>query len=299
MSDKTNAVTGITVYQRGRKWAYRVELERHPLTDERQFEYRTGFATEDDAVTAAVKAKAAHDQGRRVAPSKLTVAEFFSEWMATIKDSVKPSTHVNYADYQGAYVLPTIGKKRLQKLDVPTLNAFYRHLLTAGRCKPDCNTRMYEYWAGERTAGRDPKATELAEKCGVTIYAARRAVPRYRAGRVPVAKTAGLAPKTVKNVHRMIHRALADAVAWRYLEYNPAEHASLPRESRKGTRKRGTTWTPEELAAWLAVAVDDRDAGIWVLAATTGMRRSELAGAERDLLNVDGAAPRSCRSRSM
>jgi integrase len=87
----------------------------------------------------------------------------------------------------------------------------------------------------------------------------------------------------------MIHRAFADAVAWRYLEYNPAEHAALPRESRKGTRKPGTTWTPEELAVWLTIALDDRDAGIWVLASTTGMRRSELAGADRDLLDLDGA----------
>jgi integrase len=105
----------------------------------------------------------------------------------------------------------------------------------------------------------------------------------------PEAKTPGLAPKTVKNVHRMIHLALASAVAWRYLEYNPAEHAALPRESRKGNRKRGTTWTPDELSAWLAVAVDDRDAAIWVLAATTGMRRSELVGAERELLDLDRA----------
>jgi integrase len=104
-----------------------------------------------------------------------------------------------------------------------------------------------------------------------------------------VPKTLGLAPKTVKNVHRMIHLALTSAVAWRYIDYNPAEHAALPRESRKGTRKRGTTWTPDELAAWLAVAVRDRDAGVWVLAATTGMRRSELAGAERELLDLDGA----------
>jgi Phage integrase family len=59
---------------------------------------------------------------------------------------------------------------------------------------------------------------ELAAECdGVTIHAARKAMPRYRAGRVPVAKSAGLAPKTVKNVHRMIHRALSDAAAWRYL----------------------------------------------------------------------------------
>ena len=37
------------------------------------------------------------------------------------------------------------------------------------------------------------------------------------------------------------------------------------------------------------MALDDRDAGIWVLAATTGMRRSELAGADRDLLDLDSA----------
>jgi integrase len=35
--------------------------------------------------------------------------------------------------------------------------------------------------------------------------------------------------------------------------------------------------------------MDDRDAGMRVLAATTGMRRSELAGAERTLLDLDNA----------
>ncbi len=51
--------------------------------------------------------------------------------------------------------------------------------------------------------------------------------------------------------------------------------------------KTGATWTPEQLAAWLRVAVHDRDAALWVLVATTGMRRSELAGAMRDLLDLD------------
>lgn len=286
---KRNLVPGVVVYKRGNKWAYRVELEREPLTNARQWEYQSGFATEDEAWTAGVKAKSDHKHGRRVAPNKRTVADFLAEWMAAIQDSIKPSTHMNYSDYQEAYVLPAIGKKPLQAVDVPLLNALYRHLLTAGRCKPDSNTLMHEYWETRTRAGHDPKPKEIVAHCGVSIYAAQRAVARYRAGRLPVAKSPGLAPKTVKNVHRMLHRALADAVAWRYLEYNPAENASLPRESRKGTRKRGTTWTPDELAAWLAVAVNDRDAGIWVLAATTGMRRSELAGAERELLDLDNA----------
>jgi hypothetical protein len=61
-SKKDNPVSGISVYQqKGRKtWSYRLELDRHPLTDERQFEYGHGFSADEDALTAAIKAKAAH-----------------------------------------------------------------------------------------------------------------------------------------------------------------------------------------------------------------------------------------------
>jgi integrase len=206
-----------------------------------------------------------------------------------VEDSIKSSTYVNYVDYQAAYVLPIIGKRRLQDIDVPTLNALYRHLLKAGRRKPDNNARMYDYWHRRLLAGVEPKPKEIADKCKVSIYAARSAVLRYRRGRMPAPSKPGLAPKTVKNVHRMLHRALGDAVAWRYLEFNPAAHASLPRESRNGGRKRGAIWTPEQLHAWLMVAVEDRDAALWVLVATTGMRRSELAGVERELTDLDAA----------
>jgi hypothetical protein len=41
---KRNPVSGVVVYKRGNKWAYRVELERDPLTNARQWEYRSGFA---------------------------------------------------------------------------------------------------------------------------------------------------------------------------------------------------------------------------------------------------------------
>jgi integrase len=209
--------------------------------------------------------------------------------MTSIKGSVKPTTWASYADYQ-AGIKPTIWKKKLQKVDGPTLNALYRHLLDAGRIKPDNNTRLYEFWDAQRKAGKDISPAELVAGVeGITIHAARDAVARFKRGRVPVASTRGLAVKTVKNVHRMIHQAFKDGVAWRYLEYNPAEHAALLRESRRGTRRGGDTWTPDELAAWLAVALDDRDAGVWVLASTTGMRRSELAGADRNRLDLDGA----------
>jgi hypothetical protein len=69
-----NAVGRISVYQRGRKWWYRIELERHPLTDERQYEYQGGFAAGEDALTAAIKARAEHQADRRVKPTRLRTA---------------------------------------------------------------------------------------------------------------------------------------------------------------------------------------------------------------------------------
>jgi integrase len=83
-----------------------------------------------------------------------------------------------------------------------------------------------------------------------------------------------------------LHRALSDAVASQYISMNPAEHASVPRD-RGARRNRPQPWTLDELAAWLHVALTDRFAGMWVLAATTGMRRSELAGVSRDMLDVE------------
>ena len=153
---------------------------------------------------------------------------------------------------------------------------------------------MYTYWRDhqDRRAGQGPTPTEIVAATGVTIHAARAAVLRFRRGRIPADVGTGLAPKTVKNVHRMLQRAFTDAVAWDYLVSNPAEHARLPREQRRMSRTRPQPWTVDELTAWLRIALTDRFAALWLLAATSGMRRSELAGVDRDLLDLDAATLR-------
>ncbi len=285
---KRAGVTGITVYQRGKTWSYRIDLEPHPLTGKRQRENRGGFATEDEAWTEAIKAKAALDAGRYVKPSRRTVREFAAEWLASIEHSVKPSTYTNYVDYFDAYVLPIIGDRRLQDITVTVLNALCRHLLENGRCKPNTNAAMYQYWLTRTRSGKDVTPRELATACQTTIHAARAAIRRYKAGRVPRDLGTGLAPKTVRNVQNMLHKAFGTAVAWRYIDHNPAEHVSKPRVR----RRRPDTWNAEQLAAFLVVANQDRFRALWMLVATTGMRRSELAGARRDLLDLDAGTLR-------
>jgi integrase len=281
-------ITGITVYKRGETWSYRLDLGPDPVKGDRQRENKGGFDSEDAAWKAALESQSRLEQGRHVKPSQRKVSEFLDEWLSVVKVSVKPSTYQNYVDYIEAYVKPAVGKRRLQDITVPVLNMLYRQLLASGRSKPDNNTKMYAYWSAKQHQrnGHGPTPAEIAKACGTSIHAARSAGTRFRRGRIPQPRSAGLAPKTVKNIHRMLHRAFKDAVAWNYVTFNPAEHASLPRDARSG-RNRPRPWTLDELASWLRVALNDRFAGMWALAATTGMRRSELAGVERDALDLD------------
>lgn len=84
----------------------------------------------------------------------------------------------------------------------------------------------------------------------------------------------GLAPKTVRNVAGMLHRAFADAVRWRKIAANPCDAADQPRRAEVEL----AVWTGEQMRAFLAVSADDRLAPMWRLLLTTGMRRGELLG---------------------
>jgi integrase len=89
-----------------------------------------------------------------------------------------------------------------------------------------------------------------------------------------VKRAGGLAAKTVRNVHVMLHRALSDAVRWDLLPRNVAEDATPPRVS----RNRPKVWTPEQLGRFVDHVDGDRFFALWLLVVTTGFRRGELAG---------------------
>jgi hypothetical protein len=87
------------------------------------------------------------DRGRNIKPSTRTVEQFLTEWLGSVKHSLKPSAHTNYSTNVSAYIIPKIGRRKLQDISVPVLNAFYVHLLEAGRGKTDGNGRMYSIGA--------------------------------------------------------------------------------------------------------------------------------------------------------
>jgi integrase len=97
-----------------------------------------------------------------------------------------------------------------------------------------------------------------------------------------------LSPKSVRNVHTTLRKALADAVQQRRLDWNPAEAVEIPKIDSETDRD---VWDARQLGAFLSATADDRLAALWVVAATTGMRRGELLGLRWSDVDLDAQQP--------
>lgn len=98
----------------------------------------------------------------------------------------------------------------------------------------------------------------------------------------------GLAPKTIRNIHIVVHKLFADAVEGELLSINPANRAKVPRRSGIPERELHF-WQPAELALFLRNTRDDELGILWHVASMTGMRRGELLGLRWSDVDLEGA----------
>ena len=101
----------------------------------------------------------------------------------------------------------------------------------------------------------------------------------------------GVSASTVRGVHRVLRRALNDAVLWGLLARSPLLGVKPPRCEPREMR----WWTPQQARTFLGAVDGDRFYALWVLLLTTGMRRGELAGLR--WCDVD-LGPACCPSRA-
>jgi integrase len=102
------------------------------------------------------------------------------------------------------------------------------------------------------------------------------------------AKGGPLSPASVKRVHAVLRRALAQSVKWGMLTINPAVNASPPREPRHEV----SPPDPADVAALIAYAAEnDRPLGCFLrLAATSGARRGELCALRWKHVDLENGA---------
>lgn len=84
----------------------------------------------------------------------------------------------------------------------------------------------------------------------------------------------GLSPKTLKDIHGILHKSLEQARVNRYISINPTEGCVLPRVIRREIHP----LTDDEIKQFLQKAQNNKYADIFVFTLFTGMRQGEVLG---------------------
>lgn len=214
-----------------------------------------GTRRSDAERVLADEIKRRHD-GVPVPTEKLTFGQYLTDrWLPIQKSRVRTSTYDSYRRNIDIHVLPALGRRPLDKLTAEDLDLFYATLLTEGRKKPTGTSKGSQ--ARVRSDADDGKPT-------------------------------GLAPKTVRNIHMMLNKAMSDAQRKGLVVRNVVPLADAPtlKSRQEGNIK---AWEIDQLRTFLDAVRDHRLHPAFHLASYTGMRRGEVLGLRWCDLDLDAA----------
>jgi hypothetical protein len=121
------------VHKRGNRWAYVVDISRHPTTGARRQRTKTGFATRRAAEEALARVVAGIDPILTV--GAMTLQEFCRQWLDGHRPTVKATTATGYRERLEWYVLPRLGHVKLRDLSPLHIQTLWSDLLANGRTR--------------------------------------------------------------------------------------------------------------------------------------------------------------------
>ncbi len=183
------------------------------------------------------------DSGDYSEPSKITLKQWFDTWFSDYMGDKKPLTIKQYKSMSETHIYPSLGAVKLSKLNAPQLTKFYNQL------------------------AKDGKAAKRKNK---------------ETGEMEIVKTGEpSSPKTIKNVHGIISKALDDAVDQGLIKENVAQRAKLPRIEPKEIEP----LTEEQQKAFFNQIKTHKYKNLYSVIIFTGLREAEAIGLTWDCID--------------
>lgn len=208
----------------------------------RQRKYVT--ATTREAVRAKMIALQRAAGNGPVATSTPTLEAFLTGWLKdVVRPNLAPTTAKNYEMFTRLYILPDLGKRRLDRLSVREVQAWVNDLRTRCQCCAQ----------GKDAARAEPRCCAVGQCC--------RQVPK---------------DWTVRQAWTILRSALSAAQREELVTRNVAGLVRMP----VPRTDRATIWSVEQVRRFLDSASADRDPLLvgYTLLLVLGLRRGEVLG---------------------
>ena len=120
----------IRIRKRGNTYSYSFDISKNP----RRMKEKGGFATEDDAFDAGVKAYTDWKSGNiGITSEKVKLRDYLAAWLENVvRPNVKRTTYASYRDAVNARILPHIGGIDVQELRPRDVDMWVQSLAKKG-----------------------------------------------------------------------------------------------------------------------------------------------------------------------
>ena len=114
-------------------WEVRYTLGTEPGTGKRRTITATVKGERRDAERELRRLLRTLDTGEHVDPTRMTVNDWLTIWLSTVRSEVSPKTHERYGDLVRCFLIPELGAYRLAKLAPVHIQNAYNKWAVAGR----------------------------------------------------------------------------------------------------------------------------------------------------------------------
>src|SRR5436853_1419808 len=111
----------------------RYNLGTDPATGKRKIATATVRGSRKDAEKELRRLLRSVDTGEHVDPTRMTVRQWLTTWLGTVRQEIAPSSHHRYSIIVHQHLVPALGNLPITKLSPAHIQSFYNDLVTTGR----------------------------------------------------------------------------------------------------------------------------------------------------------------------